>query len=565
MTFIIYLILINFFLFLPRYLFGLPKSWNPLAFLLSSYSIKSKLINLYFSRTIDPFRLSIEYSTLAVIIFSFGIGNFWSIGLLTVVGLLVFCFNIYLAVFTNFLHKTPVIKSDWLFLKNSVAFYKGYVLFIVVGLILLLVGLAYTFSFFNYFLSTLTVNILYNLVFLLFVFVFGFRKVNIHPLDLYMYRTSFSVILYFFKSAQYSVRYDHLLNLSKSELNSLNRFKDVALKKKPNIHIISMESYGSIIFKELDKYSQARKSLDKWNEKFQNSDILVRSSFAVPPLFATGTWYSYSTLLFGMTIDNGNKHDILFKGMANFSEYESLFQLTKREGYTNFLLHGFIGNFDDTLDYEKFKRNLNYDVLVHNNDLDYKGQLLDFMRMQKCPPDQFTLNKGLEIAKKNDGPYTFFYCTLNSHWDFYSPVEIIDNWKDLNTESYKFKTTADGNMNSTQKYGLAIDYTINSVFDSIMKQMNDNDIYIVYGDHQPTTLTDEKYGKETPMHIFSKNEDFLNEWENYGFKSGIIPEKQEEYIKFEAFYSALVSCLNKQYGEDTNLEIPFFKDGIRLE
>ncbi len=564
MKFILYLFFLNVILFLPRYLLGLPRSWNPLRFLVANDTLNQKVRTIYFSRIIDPFRFSFEYSLLLICIYLLGLQGHLATVIVSFVAVVIFVFNIYVAVFLILLNKTPILKSDWFFMRESISIYKGY--FVIISILLVLFCGLFSTAFFylNTYFEYLEFDRVYAIGFLAFILINGLYNVKYYNVTDYLSRVVFSLGIFILKSGKQTKRYNKLYDLTNSDIEKHNLFSAVSLRKKPNIHIISMESYGSVLFKDKDQYSGIVESISNWDEKFKHSDINCYSSFAVPPLFATGTWYSYSTLLFGMPIENGAKHNILFSEMANFSAYESLFQFTKNEGYTNFLLQGMIGDFEGTLDFEKLKKNLNYDRLIYNKELEYNGKLLKFMNLQNCVPDQYTFNRGLDIAKQSDDPYTMFYCTLNSHWDFYSPLNLMDDWEMINDPSVTYATTTDNESNRKERYHGAIQYTIDSVFDTILKRMSTNDIFIVYGDHQPTMITDEKYGKETPMHIFSKNKEFVHQWEEYGFKEGLMPHENKNPIKFEAFYSAFMRSLNKCYGTDVELDIPFLADGIEL-
>ena len=132
MKFLILLIVINATLFLPRYLLGLPKQWNPLRFITSNDPIKYKLRTIYFSRVIDPFRLSLEYSIAVLLVYLLGLQSGMSTWVLTIIALVVFVFNIYSAVFLVLLKKTPILRSDWYFLKESVSIYEGYFSLIII-------------------------------------------------------------------------------------------------------------------------------------------------------------------------------------------------------------------------------------------------------------------------------------------------------------------------------------------------------------------------------------------------------------------------------------------------
>jgi len=564
MNFVLYVILVNVLLFFPRYLIGLPKKWNPFRFLFSNDTFAHKVKSLYFSRIIDPFRLSFEYCILSVSIYFLELQGHTATILLSVVAVLIFVFNIYVAVFLGVLKKTPIFKSDLFFLRESISIYKGY--FVVISMVVIGLFWLLFYSFYYLHLQLLTFNFTWfpAAVLLLFTLIGGLWNVKFYNVTDYLSRSVFSLLVFSQKSQKQSRLYEGFLDLTSDDIRAHNHFSKVNLKVKPNIHIISMESYGSVLLRDKDNYGDVKGLLEEWNAKFMNSEIRCCSTLAVPPLFATGTWYSYSTLLFGTTIDNGALQNILFSEMANFEEYQSLFQFTKSSGYTNYLLQGMIGEFEGTLDFQKLKKNLNYDHLIYNRDLEYQGQLLKFMNLQNCVPDQHTLNKGLELIRKSNDPYTMFCCTLNSHWDFYSPLQVVSDWKDLANVNTTFATTMDQNYSRQERYRHSIKYTINSVFETILNSMSSNDIFIVYGDHQPTTITDEKYGKETPMHIFSHNIDFIELWDKYGFQGGLVPEEGKQEFRFEAFYSAFMNCINEAYGHDPEMDLPFFNDGIKF-
>lgn len=562
MKFIVFLFLINFIIFSPRYFLGLPKVWNPLAFLFVKNTLRVKFRSLFYSRNIDPLRLAFEFSLMSLLFSTISFDNTIAIGLLSIVATVSLLFSVYIGVVSVYLQKTPVIKSDWMLLNDSMAFFKGVRLLAVCVLLIVAVLVFVMFYYLNSVLLTQDANPFLNIIFFCLISFLGLRRWNWLTLAKYRFTTVFSPIIYTMKSFQSSNRFKNFPDYSKEEIIKENKFTNIRLRKKPNLHIISLESYGSIVYQEPDLFKNVLESLEKWNRRYAESKIYSTSSYTVPPLFASGTKFSYSTLLFGMVIEDDIKEDLLFHNLKNFHHYESLFHLTKREGYTNFLLNGILGDFENLVDFEKVKKSLNFDTLLHNDHLGYEGQKLKFMKIRECPPDQFTIGKGLEIAKRSNKPYTFFYPSLNSHVFFDSPISIVEDWKQLNDVAYRYETTMDENKPVFDRYIESIDYAMNAVFDIIHKTIEEDDIFILYGDHQPSKITDQKYGKDTQMHIVSRNKDFIKEWEKYGFTDGIIPELGGDHLKFEGFYSALMTCLNKCYGADPDLDIPYFKDGL---
>ncbi len=562
MKFIIFLFLINFIVFTPRYFLSLSKNWNPLDFLLSKNTLRIKIRRFLFSRTIDPLRIAFEFSLLCLLFHTISFSGPIASGVVSVVATISFLFSLYIGVVVVYLQKTPIIKSDWMLLNDSIAIFKG---FRLLGVICFLIITSFVFAMFFYvntFLFEQVSHPIINIILFVVISFLGLRRLAWFSIANYRFTTLFSPIIYTVKSFQNSNRFKDFPNYTEDEIRALNKFSKVSLRKKPNLHLISLESYGSIVFQEPELFKSVFECFEKWDKSFADAGIYCSSAYAIPPLFASGTKFSYSTLLFGMEIEDDIKEDLLFHNLKNFEHYESLFHFTKREGYHNFLLNGLLGNFDDVVDFDKVKKSLNHDTLIHNDLLDYQGQKLKFMTIRDCPPDQFTISRGLELAKKSDEPYTFFYSTLNSHVFFDSPLSVVENWRDLSSPDFNFKTTMDETKPVFDRYIEAVAYTINAVFDIVHKNIEEDDIFILYGDHQPSKITDEKYGKNTQMHIVSKNRDFIKEWEKYGFTDGIVPELGDNHLKFEGFYSALMTCLNKCYGAEPTLDIPYFKDGL---
>jgi len=563
MTFIFLLICINIILFLPRYLAGLPRKWNPFDFILIRESLSKKFKALYFSRIIDPFRLSFEYTFVALLLSQFP-NNKLAILTVSAFAFVHFVFNCYVAVFLNTLNRTPILKSDWIFTKENIGFYKGYYTAIVIGFIVLTLTIYILLFQINTSLFNYNLNFQHALIALSVLIIISFYNTKPYTITDYLSRTIISITIYCFKSKKQTDKYANLFKLSAEHIQNKNPYSKLKLKNKPNIHVISFESYGSILLKEKEYYAEEISLLNKWQSKFASAGVHCYSTMAKPPYFASGTSYSMSTLLYGMRIADSYTLNILFNELKKFSEYISLFRFTKKNGYTNFLLNGLIGDFDNTVNFKLLENKLTYDIMLRNDLLEYEGQQLSFMNMQKCIPDQYTLNKGIKIAQEAGSPYTLFYCTLNSHFNFDSPLKKEEDWKKINNKNYVFETTKDQNWDKYRKYKQTINYTIDSLFDTIIKNIKEDDIYIIYGDHQPTLIAEEKHGIETPIHIISLNNDFIKLWQKYGFIEGIIPEESQDPIKFEAIYSVFMKNLNIIYGKDKDLNLPFMKDGVKL-
>lgn len=498
----------------------------------------------------------------ALLIGLFSFNNSFSIILLSLLALIILIVNIYIAVFLKLLNRTPIIRSDWIYTKENAGIYEGYFFLIGITMFLLFVGFFNMFYYLNSFLLSLHFSSTVGIILITTISFVGIFNTKVYLINNYLSRTVFSLFIYLSKSRYQTKKSERFFSLNSNDIRMNNHFEKIRLTRRPNIHIISMESYGSLIYRDLDVYEEVKQVVERWDENYNSSNIHCCSVMAEPPHFGSGTLYSYSTLLFGMKIENSYQYNILFNELAIFSEYQSLFRFTRDNGYKNYVLQGMVGEFESTVNYEMLKNNLTYDHILQNEDIGYKGQYLKFMSMQKCPPDQYTINKGIDVVKQSKNPYTLFYCTLNSHFDFDAPLEPAKEWRDLDNENYVYETTMDKSWDKYMKYKKALSYSIDSIFGTIKNRIDDDDIFVVYGDHQPTLIVEEKHGIESPIHIFSKNKSFIEKWESYGFNKGLVPDDTKKPLKFEAFYSAFMNCLNSVYGQDTELELPFFENGI---
>jgi phosphoglycerol transferase MdoB-like AlkP superfamily enzyme len=221
------------------------------------------------------------------------------------------------------------------------------------------------------------------------------------------------------------------------------------------------------------------------------------------------------------------------------------------------------GGYDSLVDWNVVKRSFSYDHLIDWNRLDYRGKTCKFIDVGISPPDQFSLGKAKEIIDKfNHNPYSLFFIGLNSHYPFDSPLNIEENWRKI--ESINFQITGKDKTNLLDKYKKSINYQLHVWADYISKNGSPDDVYIIFGDHQPPFITDDNYGKDTPIHIITQKEEIISDLQSLGFNNRIEPENKEAVINHEGFYSIFMSLLNKHFGSDKTLELNHLKNGINL-
>ena len=113
-----------------------------------------------------------------------------------------------------------------------------------------------------------------------------------------------------------------------------------------------------------------------------------------------------------------------------------------------------------------------------------------------------------------------------------------------------------------QNYFDAIEYQLRFLVDFVRKEENEQSIFILIGDHQPPRVARKADGFETPIHIISKDVDFINSFAEYGFGEGLRVQDNVEMVKHESIYSMLMRALVANYGEDPTILPPYLPGGL---
>ena len=79
--------------------------------------------------------------------------------------------------------------------------------------------------------------------------------------------------------------------------------------------------------------------------------------------------------------------------------------------------------------------------------------------------------------------------------------------------------------------------------------LNEQDIFILIGDHQPPVITQPNDGSETMMHILSKNQGFIESFSEYGFSSGLKCTETGEDFGHQDILWPLASQITQSYGQ----------------
>ncbi len=567
MTFWILLFIINIVFFLIPYLLNIREQASPIPFhLLSNKNRlnKTRLGQLYLRVSSDPFRIHYDF-TIYILLCSF-IG--WNTNASHIIGGLIGGFGWILLIYSYAMcyifKRAPSIKSNIEFAKTGILIIQRIKYGVFIGIFLIILLLFYSCYFFTKILLSAqpTADKIWIVSTALIISLPTFFKFFKTPYVKYHYRTSISAIGYLYRNFKYSNRYNVFLEKGKAHFESFNIYKDLKLSKRPNIQIFSVESYGSVVLKDATIAPVVETIYERFEKCLTSKGYHVVTGLSESPVHTGGSWMSYSSFLYGFKINDNELYKLFFKQIQGFRAYQSLLHFLKKEGYFNYMLAPLEYGPGDPLDWEMLQNTFQYDDCLDFKKLDYKGKRWKWMNLINISPDQYSINKAYEIIQQEAKlPYSLFFGTLNSHHPYYTPSEVVENWKSLNQKREIDSRATYGSLK--ERYTTAIKYQLESLEDYVTNYITDDAIIILYGDHQPMGLAKEAMGFETPIHIICKNDILLQPFLDKGFIKGFMPKSIEQSnMRHEGFYSLFMQGLNAAYGQEPDRKLPYLPNGI---
>jgi hypothetical protein len=337
------------------------------------------------------------------------------------------------------------------------------------------------------------------------------------------------------------------------------------LLQKPNIYLIFVESYGSVLYKR-DDYREAYTSLlSGLEQQLYEDGWHAASALSEAPTWGGGSWMSYTSALFGVRIDT-HPQFLSFFDQYQANPYPDLGHYLKSQGYE----YVRVSSLSVELEAEKwlkYKKFYGVDRWMHYGDLNFQGLHYGW---GPSPPDQYALNFAHKaVNSSSDRPVFMFFITQNSHYPWVPLPEVVDDWRSLNVRAAEERAPLPDPIPHEirrRNYLNAIEYELGFLTDFILKTGDDESVYVLIGDHQPQRVSRRNDGFDTPIHIISKDPAFADVFLDYGFVRGLIVSDSQPTVRHEGFYSMFVRALLAQYGKGMIRILPdYLPSGITLE
>lgn len=336
-------------------------------------------------------------------------------------------------------------------------------------------------------------------------------------------------------------------------------YRDLRLKHKPDIYLIFVESYGSVLYKRPDFRSAYTALLDELESRLNSHGWQAMSTLSRSPTWGGGSWLAYTSFLFGLHIDNQPQY-LELRDRYQVFRYPSLGRALQNQGY----YYAWVSSLEENLSegaWAKYKNLLGPDRWLRNRDLEYSGPLYGW---GPAPPDQYVLQYTRDLLQRQvDQPLLYVTITQNSHYPWDLPPALLADWREFNTMPAEVTTTGDDidHADKRRRYLSAVEYELQMLADFILSSKDEDSIFVLIGDHQPPQVSRRADGWETPVHIIAKDRGLLDSFAPYGFVPGLHADPTKQPVRHEGMYSLLMRELFANYGSSSMAAPEYWPDG----
>lgn len=564
------LLLVNFICFLPMYCLNYRQQPNPLAFLIEKRFRNQNKIKLLYSKLhfTDPFRLNLDFTLAVLLLVAIDAPQDVFVIITSVILATTMVFLIYIAVMLFVFDRPPAFTSDLSLIRSGLVIAKKRreLIALLIALILLIIAAgAFWISHQLYLLSPSNQMVPLSLMALL--LIPGLYHWKSYDYAYFHARTAYSCLLHAIRNVTFSRRFNRLFEHGSDYFEQFNYYKAVEFASKPNFVFVCVESYGAVCHKEENLIDGLAANLSEQQDKLDAAGFFIASTYSTSPILSGGSWLSYSSFMYGTRIDDLQLYDGLFQVNDGFSAYESMFHVLRRNGYCNSLICPMGGVNNNDVNWKSINRCFQSDLNIDWQTLDYRGQTFPFFTQKHtfCAPDQFALNFGYDHTQSTtDGPFSLFYCTMNSHIPWQSPTTLAQDWRKLNDPDITIPSTSLSRGSAQSRYQDSINYQLAFVLDFALQHKNDDMVLVIFGDHQPPLITTPEQGTDTPIHVITQNAALHQQLVGHGFSSGLSLTEHRSNIKHEGFLSLFLTSCNRAFGREPHIKLPVNPDGIPL-
>jgi phosphatidylglycerophosphate synthase len=328
------------------------------------------------------------------------------------------------------------------------------------------------------------------------------------------------------------------------------------LVKKPNVHLLMIESYGTILATS-DMRDAYRDALAELESRLVGRGYGSATAWSTSSTWGGSSWFAISTVQTGVRIDNQDTYEVLEAASAQLPSLTSFF---RAQGYTTISVMP--GNMPRAglKGYDLFGR----DIVLEQPQLEYTGYRFGW---GSVAPDQWALSFYRErVLNPGPKPRFFFFMSTTTHWPWINTPPYVEDWHTLELNRGEMRTIKRAprpgfeNIRTElhRQYYSTVDYTLQILGDYITKEDDDDALFVIMGDHQPCI---DDYTKETWVHVVTRDAALLDRFRTRGFAEHLFAESSSVvHLQHAGIFSLLATVLAEHAGDGTKL--PYYPTGL---
>ena len=328
------------------------------------------------------------------------------------------------------------------------------------------------------------------------------------------------------------------LSKKNSHLNTLK------IREKPNIFLVFVESYGKVLYDHEGISSPYLQGLTQFEDRLREKEVRAFSRFSVSPVSGGGSWLAYTSMLYGADLATQGLYQKLVND-EKFREVPNFLKWLRNQGYKSIFLSP-LATSKRVPDYGIYGEFYGVDEWVKPKVFEgFEGTRYGW---GSIPPDQYLFHYTKEHFFEAERPNVLFFLTKNSHSPFKSPARAVENWQILEQRTEPDQAAYFSDNPTADDYLKSVYYELDYLT-RFAGQMNENDLLILVGDHQPPVITKPTEGSETMIHLLSKNQELVESFEEYGFTEGLRCQTSAQPFSHKDILWPLVTAITTAYGE----------------
>lgn len=336
------------------------------------------------------------------------------------------------------------------------------------------------------------------------------------------------------------------------------------LARKPDIYLIFVESYGSVLYKRPDWRREYEALLADLEGELAGQGWHAATALSESPTWGGGSWLAYTSALFGLRVDNHTQYLALVDEYQD-KNYPDLGRTLQGQGYHSAFVTAIARELRAS-EQERYENFYGVDDWVKYSQLDYQGPRYGW---GPAPPDQYVLSYVRDqVLGPVEQPTFLFYITQNSHYPWTPQPEVVQDWRTLNQPAADPTAPLPEQLSHPTKrrnYLDAIEYQLRFLTDFILDAGSGDAIFVLVGDHQPQQVSRRSDGFETPLHVISRDAGFVESLQAYGFDDGLLARDMTVDLRHEGYYSLFVRALLASYGQGDRVLPDYLPYGVVTE